>query len=331
MSISYCMIRNLFLLSLSFFLRASILSAQNSTPSYPLEKPSLVTLDYSYFLSQIAAADLTHLYDLKMGEGSSSASLIRKGQPGEYSYSTLAGEDQNPISYLSRRDYQAYQQSQESNSRDQGGSFNESQVDDELKSNQVHFSSCSLILEEQGIGDGESGGGFSWDDALKTALTLGAIYLVGRALNHYIELQNDQRLKSNEYDSYKFFKDKTEKNLLRIEKIREKNTFQDKKILDQLIAVLKYKSRFNDKAHSLFLTHLDRLHYHTWNTKQSLEKYRELATNKDDSIESIMLIGEGISSYSTYNGLHPNISSADKVYDHLHRILVDLILSSANE
>lgn len=317
------MIRNLFLLSLSVFLRASILSAQNSTPSHPLEKPSLTTVDYSYFLSQIAASDLTQLYDLKMGEDSSSASLIRKGQPGEYSYSTLAGKDQNPISYLSRRDYQAYQQSQESNSCDQGESFNESQVDDELKSNQVHFSSCSLILEEQGIGDGESGGSFSFNDALKTALTVGAIYLAGRALNHYteqvkegIKLQNDERFKSKENDSYTFIKDKIERDLLRAEKIKDKTISRD------MTAVLKCKFYYNEKAHLLSLTKLNNLYIKlngnvSSSDESEFKKYRSIATEYNDSLEKIFHLEEGI---VRYNPNDKDIGSPEKATDHLQSI-----------
>lgn len=86
------------LITLAFFFYKSKIEAANILQKEPND--IIVTVsDYVAFLNAVAKDDPFHLYEQAMGR-KLQGSIIRKGKPGSYFYYFVAGEGENPVSYV---------------------------------------------------------------------------------------------------------------------------------------------------------------------------------------------------------------------------------------
>ncbi|MFI0348322.1 MAG: hypothetical protein ACH346_06105, partial [Chthoniobacterales bacterium] len=56
--------------------------------------------EYAAFLNEVAKTDSYNLYDSAIGTDPSTATILRVGTPGNYSYEVLAGREESPVSYV---------------------------------------------------------------------------------------------------------------------------------------------------------------------------------------------------------------------------------------
>lgn len=102
--------KTVFSLITALFVSTTILlSAETSIHKAPFLSKTVVTVsDYCDFLNHIAVTDTHHLWDEKMATDLFGATIIRLGEPGNYTYHVLAGCEKNAVSWLSWFDKTRY-------------------------------------------------------------------------------------------------------------------------------------------------------------------------------------------------------------------------------